>query len=113
MMTVRWLRWSLWIHTAVILLSKALLTISIQIHFSEDVCFPQTIFEINSNNKTNASEVMRAKRSRDSHLVNKFLKARAEVIAETAVTTATRTEPKPTEDEDEEREDLEVKLSRN
>lgn len=66
-----------------------------------------TIFEINSNNKTNASEVMRAKRSRDSHLVDKFLKARAEVKAEMPVTTITRTEAKPTEDEDEEREDLE------
>ncbi|XP_056603234.1 ATP-dependent RNA helicase DDX54 [Triplophysa dalaica] len=65
-----------------------------------------TIFEINSNNKSNASEVMRAKRSRDSHLVDKFLKARAEVTAETAVTMATGSVTKPTEEEDEEREDL-------
>lgn len=56
---------------------------------------------------------MRAKRSRDSHLVDKFLKARAEVTAETAVTMATGSVTKPTEEEDEEREDLQVKLSRN
>uniref|UniRef100_A0A665VZR8 RNA helicase n=1 Tax=Echeneis naucrates TaxID=173247 RepID=A0A665VZR8_ECHNA len=35
-----------------------------------------TIFEINSNSKTTASEVMRAKRSKDSRLVDKFSKQR-------------------------------------
>lgn len=65
-----------------------------------------TIFEINSNNKTNASEVMRAKRSRDSRLVDKYSKARAQLTAESAAHTATRTEPKRYDDEDEECEDL-------
>lgn len=55
---------------------------------------------------------MRAKRCRDSYLVSKFLKARADLTAETTVTTVTRTEAKPAEDEDEEIEDLEVKLDR-
>ncbi|KAI4902954.1 hypothetical protein NFI96_020603 [Prochilodus magdalenae] len=41
-----------------------------------------TIFEINSNNKTSASEVMRAKRSRDSRLVDKFQRSREELLAE-------------------------------
>lgn len=63
--------------------------------------FPQTIFEINSNNKTNASEVMRAKRSRDTHLVHKYSKARAELIVKPAVPVVTRTEPQHNEDEDE------------
>lgn len=60
-----------------------------------------TIFEINSNNKTSASEVMRAKRSRDSPLVQKFSKARAELMGEPAAPVVTRTEPRPDEDEDE------------
>ncbi|KAM9841081.1 ATP-dependent RNA helicase DDX54 [Aulostomus maculatus] len=41
-----------------------------------------TIFEINSNNKTSASEVMRAKRSKDSKLVEKFSKHRDDLTAE-------------------------------
>ncbi|XP_077399164.1 ATP-dependent RNA helicase DDX54 isoform X1 [Vanacampus margaritifer] len=39
-----------------------------------------TIFEINSSSKTSASEVMRAKRSKDSRLVDKFSKDR-EILA--------------------------------
>uniref|UniRef100_A0A6Q2ZA50 ATP-dependent RNA helicase DDX54 n=1 Tax=Esox lucius TaxID=8010 RepID=A0A6Q2ZA50_ESOLU len=42
----------------------------------------QTIFEINSNSKTNASVVMRAKRSRDSRLVDKFTHKRGIQAAE-------------------------------
>ncbi|XP_048045818.1 ATP-dependent RNA helicase DDX54 [Megalobrama amblycephala] len=60
-----------------------------------------TIFEINSNNKTNASEVMRAKRSRDARLVQKYSKARAELIVKPAVPVVTRTEQQHNEDEDE------------
>ncbi|KAM7368968.1 hypothetical protein PAMP_013268 [Pampus punctatissimus] len=41
-----------------------------------------TIFEINSNSKTQASEVMRAKRSKDSQLVDKFSKHRDDLAAE-------------------------------
>lgn len=41
-----------------------------------------TIFEINSTNKTSASEVMRAKRSRDRRLVDKFAQTREERITE-------------------------------
>lgn len=63
--------------------------------------FPQTIFEINSNNKTNASEVMRAKRSRDARLVQKYSKARADLIVKPAVPVAIRTEQQHNEDEDE------------
>ncbi|XP_016414737.1 ATP-dependent RNA helicase DDX54 [Sinocyclocheilus rhinocerous] len=46
------------------------------------------IFEINYNNKMNASEVMRAKRSQDDHLVDKFSKVRAErdVVVEVETT---------------------------
>uniref|UniRef100_A0A8C1TYM2 RNA helicase n=1 Tax=Cyprinus carpio TaxID=7962 RepID=A0A8C1TYM2_CYPCA len=60
--------------------------------------FPQTIFEINSNNKSSASGVMRAKRSRDDRLLDKFSKARAERIV-SAVPAVTRTEEEQ-EDED-------------
>ncbi|KAI2664173.1 ATP-dependent RNA helicase DDX54 [Labeo rohita] len=60
-----------------------------------------TIFEINSNNKSNASEVMRAKRSRDDRLVDKFSKARAERIVESTALTIIRTEPQNNEDEQE------------
>lgn len=63
--------------------------------------FPQTIFEINSNNKSSASGVMRAKRSRDDRLLDKFSKARAERIV-SAVPAVTRTE------EEQEDEDLQV-----
>ncbi|XP_028829383.1 ATP-dependent RNA helicase DDX54 [Denticeps clupeoides] len=41
-----------------------------------------TIFEVNSNNKTSASEIMRKKRNRDSCLVHKYSKAREELLAE-------------------------------
>ncbi|KAG5834710.1 hypothetical protein ANANG_G00264480 [Anguilla anguilla] len=41
-----------------------------------------TIFEINSSSKTAASEVMRAKRSRDTRLVDKFQRAREDRAAE-------------------------------
>ncbi|XP_062410064.1 ATP-dependent RNA helicase DDX54 [Sardina pilchardus] len=41
-----------------------------------------TIFEINSSNKTSASEVMRAKRSRDRRLVDKFARSQVERFAE-------------------------------
>lgn len=41
-----------------------------------------TIFEINSNSKTSASEVMRAKRSKDDGLVNKFSKDKEAVSVE-------------------------------
>lgn len=45
--------------------------------------FPlQTIFEINSTCKTQAGEVMRAKRSRDAQLVDKFNKQREDMAAE-------------------------------
>ncbi|XP_067293615.1 ATP-dependent RNA helicase DDX54 isoform X2 [Pseudorasbora parva] len=57
-----------------------------------------TIFEINSSNKTSASEVMRAKRTRDSPLVQKFSKARAELMVP-ARPISSRTEARPDEDE--------------
>lgn len=41
-----------------------------------------TIFEINSNSKTQAGEVMRAKRSKDSRLVDKFNKHRDDLATE-------------------------------
>lgn len=41
-----------------------------------------TIFEINSNSKTQASEIMRAKRSKDTRLVDKFSKQRDDLAAE-------------------------------
>lgn len=42
----------------------------------------QTIFEINSSSKTSACGVMRAKRSKDSQLVNRFSKQREDLAAE-------------------------------
>ncbi|XP_053340730.1 ATP-dependent RNA helicase DDX54 [Clarias gariepinus] len=42
-----------------------------------------TIFEINSNNKTSASQIMRTKRSRDGRLVDKFQRTKEEMQAET------------------------------
>ncbi|XP_042365050.1 ATP-dependent RNA helicase DDX54 [Plectropomus leopardus] len=41
-----------------------------------------TIFEINSNSKTQAGEVMRAKRSKDTRLVDKFKKQKDSLAAE-------------------------------
>uniref|UniRef100_A0A673LWG3 ATP-dependent RNA helicase DDX54 n=1 Tax=Sinocyclocheilus rhinocerous TaxID=307959 RepID=A0A673LWG3_9TELE len=64
-----------------------------------------TIFEINSNNKSSASGVMRAKRSRDDRLLDKFSKARAERIVESAVPAVTRTE------EEQEHEELQTVFS--
>ncbi|KAF7688576.1 ATP-dependent RNA helicase DDX54 [Silurus meridionalis] len=53
-----------------------------------------TIFEINSNNKTSASEVMRTKRSRDSHLVDKFQRTREEIQQNhSAIQNLTPTQP--------------------
>uniref|UniRef100_A0AAX7V488 ATP-dependent RNA helicase DDX54 n=1 Tax=Astatotilapia calliptera TaxID=8154 RepID=A0AAX7V488_ASTCA len=43
-----------------------------------------TIFEINSSSKTPASEVMRAKRSKDTRLVDKFSKQREDRAAESS-----------------------------
>ncbi|KAG7476442.1 hypothetical protein MATL_G00082980 [Megalops atlanticus] len=45
-----------------------------------------TIFEINSNSKTTASEVMRAKRNRDTRLVDRFQRAREDRAAEGQLT---------------------------
>ena len=44
--------------------------------------FFQTIFEINSSSKTQASVVMRTKRSKDMRLVDKFNKHKEDVAAE-------------------------------
>lgn len=49
-----------------------------------ETCF-QTIFEINSHSKTQASEVMRAKRSKDARLVEKFGKQRDSLAAEASL----------------------------
>ncbi|XP_058472790.1 ATP-dependent RNA helicase DDX54 [Solea solea] len=56
-----------------------------------------TIFEINSNSKTQASGVMRAKRSKDARLVDKFSKHREDLAAETRLRQPTNT---TTADED-------------
>lgn len=48
------------------------------------MCF-QTIFEINSSSKTQASEVMRAKRSKDARLVEKFSKQKDSLAAEASL----------------------------
>ncbi|XP_061119650.1 ATP-dependent RNA helicase DDX54 [Conger conger] len=45
-----------------------------------------TIFEINSSSKTPASEVMRAKRGRDTRLVDKFQRAKEDRMAEGLLT---------------------------
>lgn len=71
-----------------------------------------TIFEINSTNKTNASEVMRAKRRRDSKLVEKFAVNRKERFDEndlrcqsgSSISTSRRDFGE--EDEEEEEEDI-------
>uniref|UniRef100_UPI003AAE0951 ATP-dependent RNA helicase DDX54 n=1 Tax=Centroberyx gerrardi TaxID=166262 RepID=UPI003AAE0951 len=69
-----------------------------------------TIFEINSNSKTTASEVMRAKRSRDMRLVDKFSKQREDLAAESRLQqsrnpTASQTSTRITGEEDEEEEE--------
>lgn len=66
-----------------------------------------TIFEINSNNKSSASGVMRAKRSRDDRRLDKFSKARAERVIESVVPAVSRTE----EEEEEEDEDIQTVFS--
>ncbi|KAG7224063.1 hypothetical protein INR49_015321 [Caranx melampygus] len=45
----------------------------------------RTIFEINSNSKTQASEVMRAKRSKDTRLVDKFSKQKEVLAADSSL----------------------------
>ncbi|KAM4635601.1 ATP-dependent RNA helicase DDX54 [Polymixia lowei] len=78
-----------------------------------------TIFEINSSSKTTASEVMRAKRSRDTRLVEKFSKHREDLVAESKLhqvhvpaantgQTSTQSDGEEEEEggEDEEEEDL-------
>uniref|UniRef100_A0A669D9A3 ATP-dependent RNA helicase DDX54 n=1 Tax=Oreochromis niloticus TaxID=8128 RepID=A0A669D9A3_ORENI len=52
-----------------------------------------TIFEINSSSKTPASEVMRAKRSKDTRLVDKFSKQREDRAAESRLQEKTPTIP--------------------
>uniref|UniRef100_A0AAY4BPI5 ATP-dependent RNA helicase DDX54 n=1 Tax=Denticeps clupeoides TaxID=299321 RepID=A0AAY4BPI5_9TELE len=60
-----------------------ILVVEVKVPDSSFVTFPsQTIFEVNSNNKTSASEIMRKKRNRDSCLVHKYSKAREELLAE-------------------------------
>uniref|UniRef100_A0A7N9AKF7 RNA helicase n=1 Tax=Mastacembelus armatus TaxID=205130 RepID=A0A7N9AKF7_9TELE len=49
---------------------------------STDLSSMATIFEINSNSKSQASEVMRTKRSKDTRLVEKFSKRREDLAAE-------------------------------
>ncbi|XP_034048354.1 ATP-dependent RNA helicase DDX54 isoform X2 [Thalassophryne amazonica] len=51
-----------------------------------------TIFEINSSNKTVASEVMRVKRSKDTRLVEKFTKQREDLVAESKLQRRATTE---------------------
>ncbi|KAI5615635.1 ATP-dependent RNA helicase DDX54, partial [Silurus asotus] len=68
-----------------------------------------TIFEINSNNKTSASEVMRTKRTRDSHLVDKFQRTREEIQQNhPAIQNLTPTQPEHGEEvgDDDEDDDL-------
>uniref|UniRef100_A0A4W5JYS9 RNA helicase n=1 Tax=Hucho hucho TaxID=62062 RepID=A0A4W5JYS9_9TELE len=68
-----------------------------------------TIFEINSNSKTNASVVMRAKRSRDTRLVDNFTQKKVVLAAEgryhVPVTALPSTHHR-TDQEDSEEEDL-------
>lgn len=74
----------------------------------------QTIFEINSNNKTSASQVMRMKRSRDSRLVDKFHRTREEMQAESQQKCPAFQNTDTTQllhgEEEEEEEDLQVSL---
>lgn len=72
----------------------------------------QTIFEINSTCKTQAGEVMRAKRSRDAQLVDKFNKQRDDMAAESLASRTVR--PTAVQDDahcsDREDDDLKVPL---
>uniref|UniRef100_A0A8C7WMB4 DEAD (Asp-Glu-Ala-Asp) box polypeptide 54 n=1 Tax=Oryzias sinensis TaxID=183150 RepID=A0A8C7WMB4_9TELE len=70
-----------------------------------------TIFEINSNSKTTASEVMRAKRSKDTPLMDKFSKRKEDLAAENKpqLVVASANNGDSTQGADEEEEDLKVK----
>lgn len=65
-----------------------------------------TIFEINSSSRTPASEVMRAKRSKDMSSVDKFNRQRDDVAAETRPPPRTEIALSVGQEEDEEEEDL-------
>ncbi|XP_037609033.1 ATP-dependent RNA helicase DDX54 [Sebastes umbrosus] len=72
-----------------------------------------TIFEINSTSKTQAGEVMRAKRSKDTRLVNKFSKKRDNMAAESLLhqpanptATTTTTDMDITHNTDEEEDEI-------
>ncbi|XP_059214653.1 ATP-dependent RNA helicase DDX54 [Centropristis striata] len=69
-----------------------------------------TIFEINSNSKSQAGEVMRKKRSKDTRLVDKFSKQRDSMAAESqlhhAVKPSTSVDIEFTHNTDEEEEDI-------
>uniref|UniRef100_A0A8C7WM96 RNA helicase n=1 Tax=Oryzias sinensis TaxID=183150 RepID=A0A8C7WM96_9TELE len=67
-----------------------------------------TIFEINSNSKTTASEVMRAKRSKDTPLMDKFSKRKEDLAAENKpqLVVASANNGDSTQGADEEEEDL-------
>uniref|UniRef100_A0A452IUF2 ATP-dependent RNA helicase DDX54 n=2 Tax=Gopherus agassizii TaxID=38772 RepID=A0A452IUF2_9SAUR len=58
-----------------------------------------TIFEINATNKTLASDVMRAKRSRDRSLINKYQRGQQERRAEAALGSQDPAVPAPEEEE--------------
>ncbi|XP_030438201.1 ATP-dependent RNA helicase DDX54 isoform X4 [Gopherus evgoodei] len=58
-----------------------------------------TIFEINATNKTLASDVMRAKRSRDRSLINKYQRGQQERRAEAALGNQDPAVPAPEEEE--------------
>ncbi|RXM93005.1 ATP-dependent RNA helicase DDX54, partial [Acipenser ruthenus] len=59
-----------------------------------------TIFEINATNKTTAGEVMRAKRSRDVRLVDKFQKSRKDKAAESLLGQSAASLPRAESDEE-------------
>ncbi|RXM99248.1 ATP-dependent RNA helicase DDX54 [Acipenser ruthenus] len=59
-----------------------------------------TIFEINATNKTTAGEVMRAKRSRDVRLVDKFQKSRKDKAAESLLGQPAASLPRAESDEE-------------
>ncbi|KAJ8286821.1 hypothetical protein GJAV_G00043670 [Gymnothorax javanicus] len=73
-----------------------------------------TIFEINSNSKTMASEVMRAKRNRDMQLVDKFQRAREDRFSEALMSSPTpiKTTPADPRQSESEEEDLQEVFSR-
>lgn len=78
------------------------------------MCF-QTIFEINSNSKTQASEVMRVKRSKDARLVEKFGKQKDSLAAEATLqqpvfsTTTDNEKPAYTVGEEDDQDELRVR----